>query len=205
VSGRQIWFLSVLAALLLTGFLIAPAVNPAATAATQTGGTATASTHTVAPTIVPARNPHSALCQKMRAENRIFLTQESNYGKLVGGHWAAYQKFLTSFDETLSSYSQVVLGVGRNVPGMVRGSAHHELANVKVGQRRVMKAKNLAELNAAAGALALKFIAAQGPIEGYVEVQCGLAQAFGLTISGSVPGSRRYQTVPDNVSMTSQG
>jgi hypothetical protein len=194
------WFSAV--TLLLSVLSIGSAVfAPSGGAAAQSPP---ASTPGGAPTVVPAANPDGALCEKVRAVNGTFLMLDSEFGTVTAGNWMAYQEFLTSYNKRLSMYSQIFLDTGRRVPVSVRNSARKELTNIKAGQNRVLKAMSFADLNAAAGALAFNYMAAQGPILGYVGYECGLSQTFGLTLNGSVPGSRPYQTVPDKALMTPQ-
>ena len=73
----------------------------------------------------------------------------------------------------LSKTSQAVLQVGENVPPNVRSASRHEVTNTETLQKVILKAKNLAGLNASTNATLPSVLSAWNTVFQYVGAQCG--------------------------------
>jgi hypothetical protein len=165
------------------------AATPGPAAATQARPGTTAN--------VRGADPHSALCQKVRALNLNLRKQslrepKSLIRKAQAGDWAAYQKVFAFYDDGLSNTSQAFLDEPKNVPTNVLSAARAELAYANILQNLLLKAKSLAGMNAEMNGSTADWISAQSTVIEYDAAQCGgTEEGSGKVVPGTTqqPGS----------------
>ena len=98
-------------------------------AAVQTGPSASTSATQKSQTIVPGKNPRSALCQEVHTDNLALRKRLSNVPRAKLGKWSGIPHLDLVYDEELSDTAQAILGAGKNVPANVRIAARKQVSN----------------------------------------------------------------------------
>ncbi len=121
--------------------------------------------------------------------DQTFRKQEPNLKALTSGNWSAKQKFYVAYYGLFSKASQAVTQAGEDVPQNVRSAARQEVTNIKAVQKLIIKAKNLAGLNASTNATLPKVLSTWNAVFQYVGAQCGSdgSSSQGVLAQGSNP------------------